>query len=83
MKFKLDEHWKNIEQKAEKITMTDYEVDYQDYIEVENLLSIIEDLIGEIEHLKEEKEAIEQDRNDNYRPIPVKEQVGYSEKDFY
>lgn len=83
MKYKLDEYWKNIEQKAEKITMTNYEVDYQDYIKVENLLSIIDDLIREIEHLKEEKEAIEQDRNDNYRPIPVKEQVGYSEKDFY
>ena len=83
MKYKLDEYWKAVEQKAEKITMTNYEVDYQDYIELENLLSIIEDLIGEVEHLKEEKEEIEQDRDDNYRPIPVKEQIGYDEKDYY
>lgn len=47
----------------------------KDLITIEDLIGCIEDLDGEIEHLKEEKENIIQDRDDNYRRIPVKEQV--------
>jgi len=36
----------------------------------------------EIEYLKEEIEHIIQDREDNYRPIPISEQVGVYDKDF-
>lgn len=83
MKHQLDEtDLKNLE-KVREITRTDYKTDKNGYIEVEDLTCIIDELLGEIEHLKEEKEEIEQDRDDNYKPISYKDQVGVSDKDFY
>jgi len=38
---------------------------------------MIEDLYGEVEHLKEEMENVIQDRDDNYKPISTQEQLGY------
>lgn len=37
---------------------------------------------AEVNHLEEKIEDIEQDMRDNYRPIPVAEQVGISDRDF-
>lgn len=45
-------------------------------------VSMIEELVNEIEHLKEELKDLEQNIEDNYRPIPVSEQVGISDRDF-
>lgn len=47
------------------------------------LLSVIEEQKDEIEHLKEKIKDIEQDRDENFRRIPIAEQVGISDKDFY
>lgn len=55
-------------EKVSDITGTDYS-DIDDSVELAE--SIIEDLIGEIEHLEEKIENIIQDRNDNYEQIPI------------
>ena len=84
-KYKLDK--KDLEnlKKVREITRTDYKVDENGYIEVEDLTCIIDELLREIEHLEEEKKGIEQDRNDNYVPRfrDKYEEYGVSEKDFY
>lgn len=54
----------------------------QDLISVSDLIDCIEDLDSEVEHLKEQLEDERQDKQDNYRPIPIAEQVGISNKDF-
>lgn len=86
--MKIDESNYEILEKASKMTGTDYEIRWFDaenidgYIEIETLINIIEDLICEVDRLQEEIEDIEQDKQDNYRPIPVAEQVGISDRDF-
>lgn len=41
-----------------------------------------EELLNEIEHLKEELENFEQQVRDNYKPVSYAEQVGFNERDF-
>lgn len=60
--------------KIENITLSDYEIK-GDYIEFDNLMTIIEDLFFEYESLKEKFEDLENDIKDNYRKIPIEEQV--------
>lgn len=84
----VDESIFGILEKVSNITMTDYEIRWfnseniEGHIEAECMLSMIEDLLCEIEHLEEKIEDIIQDRNDNYKPIPYAEQVGISDRDF-
>lgn len=54
----------------------------KDYVSLEELLGDYEDLIDEVGNLKEKIEDLEQDIQDNYRPIPASEQAGISIKDF-
>lgn len=74
--------------RASDITLTDYDIKWFDaenidgYIDADNIISMIEDLIYEIGCLKEKIEDREQDIKDNYRRIPTAEQVGISNKDF-
>ena len=83
----VDENNYDVFEKANKITLSNYEIkwfnkdNHDGYIEEETLLYIIEDLICEAEHWKEQYEDLEQDLQDNYRPIPYAEQVGISDKD--
>lgn len=51
-------------------------------MEEDDIINVIDDLIYEYHNLKEEHEKLKQDLEDNYRPIPVAEQVGISDKDF-
>ena len=60
---------------------TDYKI-LGEFIPVESFISIIEDLYGEVEHLQEELEDVIRDRDDNYRPISIKEQLGYNVHDW-
>lgn len=75
-------------EKVSQITSTDYDIRWRDhnnfegYIDTDNLIVMIEDLVNEIKKLKEEIEYIEQDREDNYRPISIEEQVEVYDKDF-
>lgn len=50
---------------------------------VEELETLVENQRIDIEHLEKTIEDLEQDRDENYRPIPVSEQVGINDKDFY
>lgn len=42
----------------------------------------IDELITDKENLEEEIKSLKQDIEDNYRPIPIAEQVGVSDRDF-
>lgn len=74
--------------KASNITGTDYNIRWFDaenisgYIDDDDLVSMIEDLVCEIDRLEEKIEDMEQDIKDNYRRIPIAEQVGVSDRDF-
>ena len=46
------------------------------------LIDLYSDLVDEYEHLQGELEDLKQDLKDNYRPIPIAEQVGISDRDF-
>lgn len=52
-------------------------------ISSDDVEQLIEDLISKIEHLKEELESLEQNIQENYKPIPVSEQCGISDRDFF
>lgn len=59
--------------------MVDNEELYQRIFDLE---SERDELKAEIEHLEEEIKNLIQDRDENYRPIPISEQVGISDYDF-
>ena len=86
--MKVDESNYDILQRASEITSTNYEIKWFDaenidgHIDAIELVSIIEDLICEVDRLEEEIEDMKQDIQDNYKPIPVAEQVGISDRDF-
>jgi len=52
---------------------------YEDWLIVQDY---IDELIADKEHLEEEIKNLKQDMEDNYRPIPIAEQVGISDRDF-
>lgn len=65
-------------------TNTDYEVirlfnkaedKMETYINTDNLVVALEDMLVEYDHMKEMYEDLKQDVEDNYRPIPPEEQI--------
>lgn len=70
-------------EKVMNITFTDYDVislynrekEKETYINIDNLLVALEDLLNEYNHLQEEYDDFKQDVQDNYRPMPIDEQV--------
>lgn len=52
------------------------------YKRIFDLESELEELKAELEHKEQEIEDIIQDRDENYRPIPVSEQVWVDDYDF-
>ena len=81
--IKLDIYDLKMLRDIERLTNTDFKIDDENRIETEKLLSVIEELYYSFKHLFEEIEDIKQDRDENYKPIPYKDQVGISDKDFY
>ena len=55
--------------KVYEITSTDYSDQLQDF----EIIDLIEELVNEIDKLEQEKKDIEQDRDDNYKPLSYKE----------
>ena len=53
------------------------------YIPAENLLSMIEDLLCEIDSLEEKYKDFEKYVEDNYRHLTYEEQIDYNPDDFY
>lgn len=68
----LDSEYKTLKE-IEKITSTDYEAG--DFIKVDNLISIIEDLKIEYDRLDEEFKDYKQNIEDNYKQINLEEQI--------
>lgn len=80
--MKVDESNYETLDKVSKITLTDYEIRWFDaenidgYIDANNLFSMIEDLLSEIDKLEEENEDIKNDIESNYRPLTNAELYG-------
>lgn len=55
--------------KIYEITNTDYSGKLQDF----EIIDLIEELVNKIDKLEQEKKDIEQDRDDNYKPLSYKE----------
>lgn len=51
-------------------------------LEEDDVIGILENLVSNYHILKEKFEDYKKDVEDNYRPIPVAEQVGISDRDF-
>lgn len=60
-----------LKNEAEKILMTSYDSDD----EITNAEDIIRDLISLVHDKEQEKKDIIQDRDDNFKRIPVSEQI--------
>lgn len=75
-------------QSASRLTGTDYEIIWKDaeniegYITEDSLVSMLEDLVGEVERLEEEKEDLERDMRDNYKPISASEMYDIDDRYF-
>ena len=72
MYYKLSDDEKEIIKKVQQRTITEYDIQ-NDFINVEHIMYIVEDLLNEIDRLEEEKEEIIQERDDNYRPLSYEE----------
>ncbi len=55
----------------------------KDVYEWEEILGIIEEMEDEIVSLNEKISDMEDDIRDNYKPIPLSEMYGVSDRDFY
>lgn len=51
-------------------------------LEEDDVIGILENLVGKYRTLEEELQNTKQDLEDNYRPVPISEQVGISDRDF-
>ncbi len=71
----------NLFKKVEAITGVDYEIT-GNKIEPEKLLYAIDDLVGEIDILKDKLEELEEDIQENYRPL-TKRELAWDIRDFY
>lgn len=72
-----DEKIRKLLDKVGKITKTNY-TDYS----INSLICAFEDLLYEFNYLQEEIEEMEQDIEDNYKPISMAEEIGFNERDF-
>ena len=54
----------------------------KDIYEWDEIIGIIEDMEQEIENLKEEISDMQDNIRENYRPIPLEELYGVSDRDF-
>lgn len=70
--YKLSDDEKEIIKKVQKRTITEYDIQ-NDFINVEHIMYMVEDLLNEIDRLEEELEEEIQDKNDNYRRLSYSE----------
>ena len=81
MYYKIEE---DVLERIEKMTMTDYEAE-GNFLPVDSINDIIEDLLYEIDRLQEKISDMEQDIEENYeaKKFNPYTEYGVSEKDFY
>lgn len=82
MRIELDNYSKEVLERVEDELCTDYGRN-GNYIAIEKLIAVIEDLEYEVHKLKESAEDRERDIEDNYKPIPARELYGVSESNFH
>ena len=56
--------------------------DYLDFVSVSDILDKVEDLSDKLSYVEEEYEDFKRDVEDNYKKIPVAEQLDISDRDF-
>ena len=66
--YKISDDEKEIIKKVQKRTITEYDIQ-NDFINVQHIMYMVEDLLNEIDRLEEELEEEIQDRKDNYKRI--------------
>ena len=68
---------KELANKIKSKTLNEYGIKIDDkvYLEQNDVLSIIEDLLVEIGNLEAKYEDLERDMQDNYKHIPIEEQI--------
>lgn len=72
MFYKLDDRELATINKVAKMSLTDYELE-GNMIPVDSLICAIEDLLIEIGRLEEKYNDLEEDMNENYKPIGANE----------
>lgn len=72
MYYKLSDDEKEIIKKVQLRTITEYDIQ-NDFINVQHIMYMVEDLLNEIDRLEEELEEEIQDKNDNYRRLSYSE----------
>ena len=80
MKIELDNYSREVLERVENELMTDYERN-GNYIQLEKLIAVIEDLEYQVHRLEEKIEDRERDIEDNYKQISVSSQYGVSKYD--
>ena len=68
---------KELANKIKSKTLNEYGIKIDDkvYLEPDDVLRIIEDLLIEINNLEKKYEDLERDMQDNYKHIPIEEQI--------
>lgn len=74
MYYRISEKQRELINNISDITLTDYET-LGDFIEIEKLWNIIEDLKCYYGNMEEQYEDLVRDVEDNYRPISYDEQI--------
>jgi len=84
MYYKLENDELEKIKEVSKITFTDYEL-LGDFIPVENMMNVIEDLLYEVHKFEEEIQDMQRDIENNYelKNVNPYEEYGMSERDFY
>ena len=72
MYYKLSDDEKETIKKVQERTITEYDIQ-NDFINVEHIMYMVEDLLNDIDRLEEEIEEEIQDKNDNYKRISYEE----------
>lgn len=86
--MKIDEGLYRIISRATEISGREYNVYWRDseniegFIDPDELLTAVDDLIGEYERIEEELEDLKNDMESNYVPVSVASQYDISDRDF-
>ena len=82
MKIKLDERDIKLFRRIAKKTNSTIEIDNQDYIKWEDVISAIEDLEGKFDEVTNKFQDFVNDVDDNFKRVSVSEQYDISDRDF-
>lgn len=80
MYYKLEDNELKRIKEIESMAFSDYEL-IGNLIPVDSLIDAINDIFYEYEELKEKHKDLEQNLEENYKPIPI--DLGLSDRDFY